>query len=98
SPFEVWALREMEATMPPGSRFWYSNLGYRVVGAVLEAVDGRPYPEIVRDRVLRPVGMHRSEPAIRASTRERLAVGYGPWPEDRPALPSGPVVPAVWFE
>ncbi len=98
SLFDVWSLRHTEATLAPGSRFWYSNVGYRVVGAVLEAVEGRPYAEILRERVLDRIGMPDSEPVIRTAMRERLAVGYGPWPEDRPALPSGPMVPAVWFE
>ena len=98
SLFEVWALRSTEATVPPGSFFWYSNVGYRVIGAVLEAVEGRPYADILRTRVLERIGMSGSEPAIRTGMRERLATGYGPWPDDRPALPSGPPAPAVWFE
>jgi CubicO group peptidase (beta-lactamase class C family) len=98
SLFEVWALRETEATAPPGAVFWYSNVGYRVLGAVLEAVEGRPYGEIIRERVLGRVGMEDSEPVIRTAMRDRLAAGHGPWPNDRPALASGPLVPAVWFE
>jgi CubicO group peptidase (beta-lactamase class C family) len=98
SLFDVWSLRSTEVTVPPGSVFWYSNVGYRVIGAVLEAIEGRPYAEILRERVMDRVGMAGSEPSIRTAMRERLANGYGPWPDDRPALPSGPMVPAVWFE
>ena len=98
SLFDVWALRETETGAPPGERFWYSNVGYRVIGAVLETVEGRPYPAIVRDRIMAPVGMIESEPAIRSGIRDRLAQGYGPWPEDRPVLPSDPLTRAVWVE
>jgi CubicO group peptidase (beta-lactamase class C family) len=98
SLFDVWALRSTGVTVPPGSVFWYSNVGYRVVGAVLEAVERRPYADILQERVLDRVGMPDSEPAIRTGMRERMANGYGPWPDDRPAPPSGPMVPAVWFE
>ncbi len=98
SLFDVWALRSTEVTVSPGSVFWYSNVGYRVIGAVLEAVEARPYRQILRERVLDRVGMPDSEPVIRTGMRDRLATGYGPWPDDRPALPSGPMVPAVWLE
>ncbi|HYP19331.1 MAG TPA: serine hydrolase domain-containing protein, partial [Chloroflexia bacterium] len=33
--YEIWALREVEA-LAPGSRMRYSNVGYRVLGFVLE--------------------------------------------------------------
>ncbi len=98
SLFDVFALRETEATAPPGAFFWYSNVGYRVIGAVIEAVEGRSYPDVLRDRVLVPLGMDRSEPAITNAIRPRLAQGYGPWPDDRPVLPTDPLTPAVWFE
>jgi D-alanyl-D-alanine carboxypeptidase len=98
SVFDVWALRETDTGSPPGASFWYSNVGYRVVGAVLEAVEGRSYADVVRARVLEPVGMAGSAPAIRGAIRDRLAVGYGPWPEDRPVLPTEPLTRAVWLE
>ena len=98
SLFDVWALRTTEASAPPGAFYWYSNVGYRVIGAVIEAVEGRPYPEVLRARVLAPLGMDASEPAITNAIRPRLAQGYGPWPDDRPVLPTDPLTPAVWFE
>jgi D-alanyl-D-alanine carboxypeptidase len=76
SLFEVWALRDSETTMPPGKAFWYSNVGYRVVCAVIEAVEGRPYAECLRERVLDRVGMTDSEPAIRTEARSN---GGWPW-------------------
>jgi CubicO group peptidase (beta-lactamase class C family) len=43
-----------------GDRFHYYNTGYTVLGAVVEAVDGRPLSEYVDDEVLGPLGMDRS--------------------------------------
>ncbi len=42
----------------PGSRSSYTNLGYLLLGAVLEQADGRPFAEIVEQEVLEPLGMH----------------------------------------
>uniref|UniRef100_UPI00037BBC0B serine hydrolase domain-containing protein n=1 Tax=Nocardiopsis lucentensis TaxID=53441 RepID=UPI00037BBC0B len=40
----------------PGE-FQYSNLGFSVLGAALAAESGTPYPELVAERVLEPLGM-----------------------------------------
>jgi CubicO group peptidase (beta-lactamase class C family) len=42
--------------LAPGS-FMYSNAGYAVLGEALAAESGTPYPELVRERVLDPLGL-----------------------------------------
>jgi CubicO group peptidase (beta-lactamase class C family) len=42
---------------PPGERFAYNNGGYVVLALIAERVGGRPFPELVDDRVCRPAGM-----------------------------------------
>jgi CubicO group peptidase (beta-lactamase class C family) len=44
----------------PGTRFEYSNLGFAILGRVITAVTGVAYPDYVRDRLLRPLGMTRT--------------------------------------
>lgn len=41
----------------PSSRWEYSNAGYVVLAAVIEAVSGEPYQEYLTRRVFRPAGM-----------------------------------------
>jgi CubicO group peptidase (beta-lactamase class C family) len=41
----------------PGTVYAYSNFGYCVLGRVIEAVTGNPYHEVVRRRVLAPLGI-----------------------------------------
>jgi CubicO group peptidase (beta-lactamase class C family) len=41
----------------PGSRFRYDNSGYFILGAVIEAVTGKPYEEVLRERILAPLGI-----------------------------------------
>jgi CubicO group peptidase (beta-lactamase class C family) len=96
--FEVWSLRNTEATARPGTFFHYSNLGYKALGLVLEAVHARPYPDLLRERLLEPLGMCRSEPAITHGIRRRLAVGYEPFYDDRPMRMADGPVQATWLE
>lgn len=49
---------------PPGTGFSYSNAGFSIAGAVLEAVSGQGFEDFVRDRLLRPLGLTR--PTFRA--------------------------------
>lgn len=77
-PFPVPAEAVVRFTMgrpldfDPGERFAYSNVGYLVLGRVIEAVTGKKYDEYVRAEVLAPAGV----------TRMRLGRAL---PEDRPA-------------
>jgi D-alanyl-D-alanine carboxypeptidase len=42
---------------PPGTRYVYSNLGFCLLGLLIEQVTGRPYAEEVRERLLVPLGI-----------------------------------------
>ena len=94
----VFALRDTEVAGPPGQRFSYSNDGYKTLGLVLRAITGRPYGDVIRSRILEPLGMYATDPVITNETRKRLAVGHEPFYDDRPARRSDPLVRANWFE
>lgn len=70
-------------------RFLYYNTGYDILGAVVEAVDGRPYAEYVREEILDPLGMDRStfnrEPF---ETDEDTMTGYRPGDDDESPEPT----------
>jgi D-alanyl-D-alanine carboxypeptidase len=96
--YEVFALRETTAFCPPGERFHYSNLGYEVLGYLLEDVLGHLYERIVQWMILDPLGMQSTVPVVTHDTRLRLAVGYQRLYDDRPSHRSHPLVPAPWRE
>jgi CubicO group peptidase (beta-lactamase class C family) len=98
SNYDVVALAETETGFDPGEHFWYSNVGYRVVGLMLERAGGKPYPELVRERVLDRLGMAQSEPWIVPEMRPRLAQCMVPAFDDRPWRPGDPLVPATWID
>jgi D-alanyl-D-alanine carboxypeptidase len=96
--FQVWSLRDLPMRSAPGERFHYSNVGYKALGLVLEAVEGRPYPDVLRDRVLEPLGMSATEPAITHDIKARLAVGYEYLHDDRVGHPGARLAPATWLQ
>lgn len=58
--FRRLLLTGIEPAWAPGERFEYSNLGYALVGLVIEAVTGGPYVDAVQARVLEPLAMGAS--------------------------------------
>ena len=95
--YESWALRETKINAPPGTYFWYSNVGYKTLGFLLEKLTGQSYRDVIRCRVLEPLGMTQTYPAITLHTRQRTAIGYRGFPTTGRSIlvmgwcpPSGP--------
>jgi D-alanyl-D-alanine carboxypeptidase len=42
---------------PPGSGYHYSNVGFEVLGLVIERVTGQPLEAVYRERIIRPLGL-----------------------------------------
>jgi CubicO group peptidase (beta-lactamase class C family) len=98
SNYDVLALAETETGFEPGEHFWYSNVGYRVVGMMLERASRRSYPDLVRERVLDRLGLRESEPWIVQEMRPRLAQCVVPAFDDRPWRIGDPLVAATWID
>jgi hypothetical protein len=47
----------LRSLWPPGERFHYSNLGYAVLGRLVEMAHGRAWDEVLRDELWGPLGM-----------------------------------------
>ena len=63
---------------------------------MLERVTSTPAHELIRQRVLEPLGMTSSVAAITDDIRTDLATGYEPVFTDRPAQLRHPLVPAIF--
>ena len=98
SNYDVVALADTEVGFAPGEHFWYSNVGYRVLGLMLERVTGQSYPQLVSERILGRLGMDESEPWIVQEMRPRLAQATVPAFDDRPWRPQHGLVPATWID
>jgi CubicO group peptidase (beta-lactamase class C family)/pimeloyl-ACP methyl ester carboxylesterase len=67
----------------PGAQFSYSNSGYFILGAILEKLTGKTYEQVLKERILEPLGMKQTgydmhEYIIpgRASGYEKKLAGY----------------------
>ena len=43
--------------IPPDTKYWYSNVGYTLAGAVLEHLTGRAWEDLMRERLFQPLGI-----------------------------------------
>lgn len=81
----------------PGEHFHYCNMGYNILGMLLETIDRRPLSESLRARILDRLGMMSSDPVISHESRARMPVSYWPMYDDRPFQRHGPLVEAPYI-
>ncbi|HET8873437.1 MAG TPA: serine hydrolase domain-containing protein [Gaiellaceae bacterium] len=60
----------------PGSRFEYSNYGFVLLGALIEAVSGESYYDYVREHVFLPAGMTSTDSLPESEDVPNRSVGY----------------------
>jgi len=77
-----------ELEFEPGTTFRYDNSGYFLLGAIVEQLTGKTYAEVLKERILDPVGMHATgydlatpliEKRARAYERSLLGVHNAPY-------------------
>ena len=64
------------AMFEPGSRFEYSNYGFVLLGALIEAVSGESYYDYVRNNVFQPAGMTSTDSLPETDNVPDRAIGY----------------------
>jgi len=60
----------------PGSKFSYNNSGYFLLGAIIEKITGRPYEQVIKEKIFDPLGMKNSGYDHTATILEKRASGY----------------------
>ncbi|HEX4227053.1 MAG TPA: serine hydrolase domain-containing protein [Bryobacteraceae bacterium] len=68
----------------PGEHFYYCNVGFSILGHLISKLDGRPWTQAIRERIMTPLGMTASRAIIDDTTRSRRPSSYKPFYEDRP--------------
>jgi len=69
-------VRDEPLQFPPGTGWAYSNTGFLVLGAVIEAVTGYDYSDHMRAALFAPLGMYRTDCFELDHVNSNLAVGY----------------------
>lgn len=75
---DPWDYVDGDAVFPPGADWAYSNVGYRLVGEVIEAVTDQPLEDVYRDEILHPLGMDDTWLDCPEQARGELAGGFHP--------------------
>jgi len=79
----------------PGERFYYCNLGFDILGNLIQALDGRTWPAALKARILDPLGMNATAPVITNSIRPHTAESWVAYYDDRPYPRTGRLAPAA---
>jgi CubicO group peptidase (beta-lactamase class C family) len=73
---EIRAWKDDFIFAPPGQVYSYSNPGFRIAGLVAESVGGKPYADVMNDRLFRPLGMKRTTFRPTMAMTYPLAIGH----------------------
>ena len=60
----------------PGSKFSYNNSGYFLLGAIVERVTGKPYEQVLKERIFEPLGMKNTGYDHSDTIIAKRAAGY----------------------
>ncbi|MDX1934050.1 MAG: serine hydrolase [Capsulimonadales bacterium] len=69
-------VKDTDLMFAPGTRWNYSNMGYYLLGLVLERVSGKPCARFFRERIFQPLGLSRTSANDSASLIPGRASGY----------------------
>lgn len=76
SPLDILAGRRYPLHSTPGQTFSYSNVGYGLLGAIIEQVTGERFESVVQTQILDPLAMVHSSFRLTSALQGELAVGY----------------------
>lgn len=66
----------LEPDFEPGERFRYCNTGYILLGLILEQVEGKPFAEILDQRIVKPLHLMQTGARDDYEHVPRMAKGY----------------------
>lgn len=86
---------ETKLLFPAGKQYEYSNVGYSLLGIIVEKVSGLGYEKFLRENLWLPAGMQQTGYLLPGFSKDQMAVGYQDekrWGTaiDRAWLPDGP--------
>ncbi len=79
------------AVLPANDRFKYSNVGYALLGLVVEAASGQTYAEYVTAQIVQRLGLQDTGPELDRARAGEYVVGYSSLDLARERVPIEPV-------
>ena len=81
TPAELVArFRDKPLDFEPGSKFFYSNSGYVLLGYLIEKISGQTYADFLQQNIFTPLGMADTGIDSNAAILPKRAQGYSPSP------------------
>lgn len=84
------AWKDHAPVSPPGSAFHYANLGDIIVGAMIEKASGKPWEELITQRIFEPLGLRTAGLGPQATTGKLDA------PVGHQVGEKGKITPMLW--
>ena len=72
----VASLVQRPLNFAPGEKYTYSNTGYHLLGMIIHQVTGKPWEEVLRERIFRPLAMKDTDINSATCALPRRAAGY----------------------
>lgn len=72
----IAALPHTRYAFEPGTRFFYSNIGFAILGAALSRASGLPYVEYVPKHIFEPLGMTHTALELTPEMMPHVSSGY----------------------
>lgn len=60
----------------PGTKFAYNNSAYFILGAIIEKISGKPYAQVLKEKILDPLGMTNTGYDVHGTIIKHRAAGY----------------------
>lgn len=75
----TWILNNRPLDVPPGTAYNYSNVGFMILGRVIEKLSGMSYEAYVKENILKPAGITKMEIGgnTMADRKENESIYYG---------------------
>ncbi|MDQ3382534.1 MAG: beta-lactamase family protein [Actinomycetota bacterium] len=87
----IAACHDAADVLPANQQFKYSNIGYGILGLVLESVTGTGYADHVIEHVVRPLGLTDTGPELDPARAGDHVTGYTGLALGEPRLPVDPI-------
>ncbi|MGB0525410.1 MAG: serine hydrolase domain-containing protein [Flammeovirgaceae bacterium] len=71
-------LAKIELSGEPGTKMEYSNLGFALVGLILERHSGKSYEQLLTAHILKPVGLTKTKITLNAQEKSKMVAPYDP--------------------
>jgi CubicO group peptidase (beta-lactamase class C family) len=66
----------------PGTKYNYSNIGYGILGLALSRATGKPFMQLIQERIFVPLKMKRSLYVVPEALTAKLAIGMNGGPSE----------------